>query len=111
MLEPFGSGHSGMYLRMKGTDRRGRNVEKVWQLVARENEGSDVPCMGAVALVRRISRHGLPGACAMPCVGLITLDDYLSELSELNVEVTENTRIIVGDTSDQVRVLGVVERS
>ena len=98
MLEPFGSGHSGMYVRMKGTDRRGRIVEKVWQLVARDNEGSEVPCMGAVALVRRISRRGIPGACAMPCVGLLSLDDYLAELTELNVEVTENTRIVVGNT-------------
>ena len=51
-LEPFGSGHSGMYVRMKGMDRRGRSVEKVWQLIARDNDGSDVPCMGAVALAR-----------------------------------------------------------
>lgn len=104
-LEPFGSGHSGMYVRMKGVDRRGRTVEKVWQLVARNNEGSDVPCMGAVALVRRFSRCGIPGAGAMPCVGLLSLDDYLAELTELNVEVTESTRIIVGDTSEQVSAL------
>ena len=100
-----------MYVRMKGVDRRDRTVEKVWQLVARDNEGSDVPCMGAVALVRRISRCGIPGACAMPCVGLLSLDDYLAELTELNVEVTESTRIIVGDTSEQVSELGVGERA
>ena len=33
----------------------------------------------------------------MPCVGLLSLDDYLAELTGLNVEVTENTRIIVGE--------------
>ncbi len=96
-LEPLGTGHSGMYVRMKGTDRRGRMVEKVWQLIARDNDGSDVPCMGAVALLRRFSRCGVPGAGAMPCVGLLSLDDYLAELTELKVEVTEKTRIIVGD--------------
>ena len=115
LLEPFGAGHSGMYMRMKGMDRRGRTIEKVWQLIARDNEGSDVPCMGAVALVRRIARCGIPGACAMPCVGLLSLDDYLAELTGLNVEVTENTRIIVGDVSAQMvtkcGVKGVSERA
>ena len=46
----------------------------------------------------------------MPCVGLLSLDDYLNELTELNVEVTESTRIIVGDASEQVSALGVGER-
>lgn len=105
-LERFGSGHSGMYVRMKGLDRRGRNVEKVWQLVARDNEGSDVPCMGAVALIRRFSRCGVPGAGAMPCVGLLPLDDYLNELTELKVEVTENTRIVVGAAKARYHVGG-----
>ncbi|MCZ6618189.1 MAG: saccharopine dehydrogenase NADP-binding domain-containing protein [Gammaproteobacteria bacterium] len=110
-LEPLGSGHSGMYVRMKGMDRRGRSVEKVWQLIARDNDGSDVPCMGAVALVRRISRCGIPGACAMPCVGLLSLDDYLAELTELNLEVTEKTRIIVGEPNEATReAQGVSER-
>ena len=87
-LQPFGAGRSGMYVDMRGIDRNGQHARRRWQLVAEDNHGPRVAAMGAVALARRIARQGLPMIGAMPAVGLLTLDEYLAELTGLNIEIS-----------------------
>ena len=87
-LEPLGAGRSGMYVAMSGVDKRSRPLHRSWQLIATHNHGPRVAAMGAVALVRKIVRCGLPASGAFAgAADLITLKDYLNELNGLHIEV------------------------
>lgn len=85
MLEPFGNGLSGMFVRLRGLDQAGQAQTLCWELQALHNDGPNIPCMAAVALARKLATGSLEARGAMPCVGLLTLDDYLAELDGLAI--------------------------
>ncbi len=87
-LERFGSGASGMFVRMSGIDERGQPVNWRWELIARNNDGVNVPCLAAVALCRKVANGASFPAGARPCVGLLTLEEYLQELQGLAITVS-----------------------
>ena len=89
-LRFMGSGRSAMFVRLRGTARDGREMTRDWELVAEGNDGMNVPCMAAVALARKLA-GGLAATGAMPCVGLVSLEEYLAELAGLKVKVTSAT--------------------
>jgi saccharopine dehydrogenase-like NADP-dependent oxidoreductase len=83
LLERFGSGRSAMFVQVTGM-RHGQSADRRWEMRAERNEGVLVPCLAAVALARKLARGELePGAT--PCVGLITLEEYLREAGGLAV--------------------------
>jgi len=84
-LEPLGSGRSAMFVRLAGTGLDGAPLSRTWELRAEGDEGVNVPCMAAVALARKLAAGRLRERGAMPCVGLVTLDEYLAELRGLRV--------------------------
>jgi len=84
-VESFGDGRSGMFVRLEGLDAQGRPLKLCWELLAEHNDGPNIPCMAAVALARKLAAGTLPARGAMPCVGLLSLDDYLAELDGLAI--------------------------
>jgi saccharopine dehydrogenase-like NADP-dependent oxidoreductase len=79
VLERFGTGRSAMFVRVTGS-RGDARCEYLWELRASDNKGALVPCMAAVALARKLARGALPDSGALPCMGLLDLDEYLAEL-------------------------------
>jgi hypothetical protein len=64
---------------------RGGGRERRWFLIARGGDGPQVPCVPAIVLARKLmSGETLPSG-AYPCVGLISLEDYLGELSRFDI--------------------------
>lgn len=92
-LEWLGNGRSGMFVRVSGRDPQGQAIQRCWEILANQNDGINIPCMAAVALVRKLHRGNLldeqqqPRSGALPCLGLLTLNEYLWELDGLAVEV------------------------
>jgi saccharopine dehydrogenase-like NADP-dependent oxidoreductase len=84
-LERFGTGRSAMYVLMTGTGLDGRERSRTWELAAAGNQGVNVPCLAAVALARKRSRGELRASGAMPCVGMLTLDEYQQEMKEFGI--------------------------
>ncbi|HCS23453.1 MAG TPA: saccharopine dehydrogenase NADP-binding domain-containing protein [Alphaproteobacteria bacterium] len=84
----FGSDRSGFYLRMQGTGHDGAACEKSFYLIARQGHGPHLPTLPALIMARKLlaSRADLP-AGAMPCVGLMTLDEYIAAIGDLDIEV------------------------
>ena len=82
LLRPFGSDAAGMHFRLTGTPR-GESAPRTlaWHLTALDGHGPTVACVPAVVLARRLAqgsarvRRG-----AMPCLGLVSLEEYLHEL-------------------------------
>lgn len=92
MMEPFGDGRSGMFVELTGISHDGKPYRRNWELIAGKNHGPNIPCMAAVALTRKLAAGSLHVRGAMPCVGLITLEEYLAEFAALDIRVSERTK-------------------
>ncbi len=90
-MKPFGTSTSAMHIVLTGTGTDGRPHERRWYIVARADDGPNIPCVPAIVLERRLvaGEIGLRGA--VPCVGLIALDDYLKELAGFRIETLSET--------------------
>ncbi|OHC34746.1 MAG: saccharopine dehydrogenase [Pseudomonadales bacterium RIFCSPLOWO2_12_59_9] len=91
MLEPLGDGISGMFVRLQGLDQQGQAQTLCWELQALNNDGPNIPCMAAVALARKLAAGKLAERGAMPCVGLLSVDEYLAELEGMAIAVSERS--------------------
>jgi hypothetical protein len=84
-LERLGTGRSGMLVTVTGIDSDGKAALRTWRLEARRNHGARIPCLAAIALVRKLRFGLIHDRGAKPCVGLVSLHDYLSEARDLEV--------------------------
>ncbi|MDR0479779.1 MAG: saccharopine dehydrogenase NADP-binding domain-containing protein [Burkholderiaceae bacterium] len=76
LLDRFGSPNGGMMVRVCGTRPSGECGVSTWSLVAPEGNGPEIPCMAALLLAGRLARSALAARGAMPCMGLLTLEDF-----------------------------------
>jgi len=86
LLEPFGSDNSAMHVELRGLDQQGAPLTRRWCLVASNNHGPQIPCGAAIALARKLASGQLRLEGAMPCVGLLKLDEYLAALVGLSLK-------------------------
>jgi hypothetical protein len=70
-------------LKGEGTDGAPQRVE--WHLIAERNDGPHIPCGAAIALSRKIAFGTSLPSGAMPCVGLLSVDEFLEPLRDLNI--------------------------
>ncbi|MGY4494059.1 saccharopine dehydrogenase family protein [Pseudomonas sp. TE3610] len=79
LLDRFGSDLGGMRVRLKGRHSDGHPVECTWHLTAPDGNGPEIPCMATVLLACKLARGELTQTGAMPCMGLLTLDEFTPE--------------------------------
>ncbi|WP_303829879.1 saccharopine dehydrogenase family protein [Asticcacaulis taihuensis] len=86
----LGSDIGGMHVTIGGIDHTGAPLTRSWFIVAKSGDGPEIPCVPAILLAKRLHEkdptlaHG-----ALPCVGLVRLDEYLSELQRFDIETFE----------------------
>lgn len=85
MLEPLISHRGGMFVTLEGTGVEGQRLTLTWHLLAARNHGPQIPCGAAIALVRKLAAGQRLPIGAMPCVGLLTVDEYLEPLRDLDI--------------------------
>ncbi len=81
-FDRFGSADGGMFVRLKGKDQTGQPHCRKWFIIAFDGYGPHIPTVPAIILARKLSQGSLQTTGAIPCVGTVTLDEYLDELSE-----------------------------
>src|SRR6266853_1791466 len=59
-----------------------------WNLIARRNHGPHIPCGAAIALACKIALGAKLPAGAMPCMGLLTVEEFLEPLRDLDISET-----------------------
>jgi len=74
-----------MYVKLEGLDPAGAPLKLLWQVLAGDNHGPYIPCAPAIALTHKIAAGAPPPPGAMPCMGLLTLDEILDALQGLRV--------------------------
>lgn len=85
-FDRLGKGQSAFHMTMSGTDANRQDMSLTWYLVARDNHGPYIPCVPAIILACRLAAGGGPEPGAQPCVGLISLDDYMDALDGLHID-------------------------
>jgi saccharopine dehydrogenase-like NADP-dependent oxidoreductase len=84
-VEPLLSDTGGMFVRLDGVGIDQRPHTVTWNLIAGHNHGPSIPCGAAIALaVKLAGREQLPVG-AMPCMGLLTVAEYLQSLQGLDI--------------------------
>jgi saccharopine dehydrogenase-like NADP-dependent oxidoreductase len=90
-LSFLGTDRGGMAITMQGPDAAGQIKTIDWFLVAGSGQGPYIPTVAATLLARRLARGEMAARGAMPCIGLITLDAVLAEVTDLDISAREAT--------------------
>lgn len=77
-LARFGSKCSAMHITVRGVDLNGEPMVRNWFLLADQDHGPFIPCLPAIALARKLLRDEISTRGAMPCMGLLSVDDIIS---------------------------------
>jgi len=88
-LERYGTQWSAMRVQLDGVDEEQRPLRKTWLLLAGDNHGPYIPCCPAIALTRKLLCDDVRVRGAMPCIGLLTVDEILGALPHLNLRIIE----------------------
>lgn len=93
----FGTDRGGMAVDVAGRRADGRAVIRRWRLIAESGDGPQVPTFAAVALARALARGTITERGALPCVGLLSLDEILAVATGLAIRtVSEETSALYG---------------
>ena len=84
-LGSLGSDVGGMLVSLEGKGRDGAPRRVDWHLIARSGHGPYIPAMPSLILAKRLLAGTLARRGAMPCLGLFTLADFLSEVADLDI--------------------------
>jgi hypothetical protein len=84
MLFPFGTTNGSLAIWLKGSDHTKGPIERRIALVT-NHDGPATPSSAAIVLAKKILHFGPPRIGAMPCVGLLSLDEIMAHLSPLGI--------------------------
>ncbi|MGQ0587003.1 MAG: saccharopine dehydrogenase NADP-binding domain-containing protein [Gammaproteobacteria bacterium] len=84
-LEPWISDKGGMFVQMEGLGRDGEPATRRWHLLVEHNDGPFVPCGASLALANKLAAGTPLRKGAMPCMGLLTVEEYLAPLKSLAI--------------------------
>ncbi|MEX3777678.1 saccharopine dehydrogenase NADP-binding domain-containing protein [Pseudomonas sp. MYb118] len=81
-FERFGDGKSAMYIDVHGIGVQDQPLSMTVQLTARNDKGPQIPSCAAVALAAKIAQDYTPASGARPCVGEISVDEYMAAIND-----------------------------
>jgi NAD(P)-dependent dehydrogenase (short-subunit alcohol dehydrogenase family) len=87
-LNRFGSDRGGMLVSVTGQGNDGRRRRLDWNLTASDNHGPEIPCMAAILLANKLAHGDIVTRGGMPCVGMLSLNEFLSEFSHWGIETS-----------------------
>jgi saccharopine dehydrogenase-like NADP-dependent oxidoreductase len=85
-LEPIGTDKGAMFVTVDGVGTNGQPLRATWNLIARQHHGPYIPCGAAIALAQKLACGEALPVGAMPCMGLLRLDEYLRPLSTFDIQ-------------------------
>ena len=85
----LGTDAGGMHVVMRGKDRNGAPHQHQWFIIAKNGDGPQIPRVTAILLAKKLAKGNVLPAGGMPCSGLVSLDEYIMELSHFSIMVFE----------------------
>ncbi|WP_417453867.1 saccharopine dehydrogenase NADP-binding domain-containing protein [Kiloniella sp.] len=86
----FGTSDGGMHIILNGKDNNGQVLTKKWFIIGLDGDGPQIPTIPAIILAKKIIRDENVPSGAMPCVGLVNLNEYLKELAPFHIRIFED---------------------
>lgn len=86
-----GTAAGGMHMIMTGTGNDGQPHTRRWFIIARHGDGPHIPTIPAILLAEQLATGRFTQRGALPCVGLVTLTDYLAALAPYAVQTYADT--------------------
>ena len=86
LFDWLGSANSGFHMVLSGTGNDGKNKSVRFELTARSGDGPYIPCMPSIILAKKLAAAEMKTPGAYPCLGFITLNEYLTALSDLDIK-------------------------
>lgn len=90
-FDRFGTADGGMHIILSGRDRQGNPHRRNWFIIAREGDGPQIPCVPAIVLASKLCGGTALPTGAYPCIGLVSLEEYLATLREFAIQPIETT--------------------
>ncbi len=88
IFDPIGTSTSGFYMHLQGEDTQRTDKTITFNLIAQAGDGPYIPCIPSILLAKWLARGQVTQRGAAPCMGLITLGDYLEALKNLEIKVS-----------------------
>jgi hypothetical protein len=85
LFMPLGSDKGAMQVKLAGADTKGLPKRIQWTLYAPGGIGPYIPTLSAIIVARKLLSGKVMPLGAMPCVGLLTLDDFLPHFESLGI--------------------------
>lgn len=86
LFDWLGTTNSGFHMTLSGRGYDGTNKTINFELTARSGDGPYIPCMPAILLAIKLASPEIQKTGAYPCLGFISLDEYLAALSDLDIK-------------------------
>jgi saccharopine dehydrogenase-like NADP-dependent oxidoreductase len=87
-LSFLGSDKGAMFVTLEGIGRDGRPLRLTWTLIANSGHGPFIPAIPAVILAKRLARGTERRRGSMPGFGLMALDEFVREVTDLDIAST-----------------------
>jgi hypothetical protein len=100
-FDSMGTDSGGMHVFLDGTDAQGQPVSRRWFIIAGNGDGPQIPCVPAILLARKFARQAKLEPGAKPCVGLVSLEDYLAELASFSITTHADERTAPAEVPKQ----------
>lgn len=82
----LGTTSGGMHMIIEGQSNEGQALKIKWFIIAKDNDGPQIPCVPAIILCTKLMQDELKLKGAMPCIGMISLEEYLKELEDFSIK-------------------------
>ncbi len=89
MFDWLGSANSAFHMELSGKGKTGGEKTIKFELTALNGDGPYIPCMPAILMAKKLAIGDQLESGAYPCIGFVTRDEYLSALSEMDIEWLE----------------------
>lgn len=92
LRKPFsflGHNRGGMRVAVEGLDGASQPITVEWALAASDGDGLYVPTLASVILARKLASGSALPRGAMPCFGLVALDEFEREFRQLRIATSE----------------------
>lgn len=90
LFDWLGSANSGFHMELAGKDKSGNEKSINFELIAKSGDGPYIPCMPAILVAQKIANGEIQNAGAKACIGIISKDEYLNALEDLDISWTVN---------------------
>ncbi len=82
----IGKDDSGFYMLMSGKDNKGNKKQINFEIFAQHGDGLYIPSTPAIIMAKKFADNKISETGAKPCLDIINLEEYLSELDKLSIQ-------------------------